>query len=166
MANIIVLGKNETIHYLLTSKGRNVDYIVSIGGPSESTPHAVSAKKHIRLQFDDVECRESTSWPRYGMLYPPTLSDIEVLVKHAPDILKVHGTVIVHCAAGVSRSAACAYILKCMQKGPGHEAECLFELEEQRPQIHPNLRVIELGQELLGSDYDLISGYKQWKKGF
>lgn len=165
MASIIVLGKTEAIHYLMSSKGRNVDAVVSIGGPSETIPSVIASKKHIRLQFDDVEFQEPTSWPRYGMLYPPTKSDIELLVTSAPDLLKGHGVVLVHCAAGVSRSSACAYILKCIQNGPGHEAECLFEIEEQRPQISPNIRIIELGQELLGEDYDLIGGYKQWKKG-
>jgi predicted protein tyrosine phosphatase len=68
--------------------------------------------------------------------------------------------VLVHCAAGISRSTAAALILLTVRKGPGKEGEALETLLEylQKAEqkglrdlagFYPNIHMIRLADELL-----------------
>lgn len=57
---------------------------------------------------------------------------------------------LVHCHAGLSRSAAVAYLILGDRYGSGHEGQALGQVFRIRPFACPNMRVIELGDQLLG----------------
>ncbi len=64
---------------------------------------------------------------------------------------------LVHCHAGVSRSPASMALL-IAQAMPQQPGEAIFaEIMRVRPQIWPNLRIVELGDQALGRNGDLIA---------
>ena len=67
-------------------------------------------------------------------------------------------SLLVHCHAGVSRSSA-AMALPLAQAVPDASgAEVFAEVLRIRPQIWPNLRIVELGDAVLGRRGDLVAG--------
>jgi hypothetical protein len=63
---------------------------------------------------------------------------------------------LVHCVAGISRSTAAALIAMAAH-GPGREMESAHALREVAPHAHPNRRLIQLADEILGSRGRLVS---------
>jgi hypothetical protein len=89
---------------ILCSLGRcaEVSYLVSIGDPDERPPAGYrNVRRKLRLLFADVEVEESG----------PTEEDISRIIRLADSLKTVGGKVLIHCGAGISRSAAAALIL-------------------------------------------------------
>ena len=64
---------------------------------------------------------------------------------------------MVHCAAGVSRSSATAYVIACMTTPP---AKAIYMLN---PMLHmPNERIVQYGTEIL----DNTDIWREFQKGF
>jgi len=64
---------------------------------------------------------------------------------------------LVHCHAGVSRSSASMALL-IAQAMPERPGEAIFaDILRIRPQIWPNLRIVEIGDRALGRHGDLIA---------
>lgn len=64
---------------------------------------------------------------------------------------------LVHCHAGVSRSSASMALL-IAQAMPDRPGEAIFaEILRIRPQIWPNLRIVEMGDRALGRNGELIA---------
>jgi len=68
---------------------------------------------------------------------------------------------LVHCHAGVSRSTASA-ILLLAQRNPARDPnEIVGEVARQRPQAWPNLRIVEIGDRLLGRGGALVAAARR-----
>jgi predicted protein tyrosine phosphatase len=64
---------------------------------------------------------------------------------------------LIHCHAGVSRSTAAAALILA-QAGPDRPARAVFDLVSSiRPRAWPNLRILELGDALLGRDGEIVA---------
>jgi len=126
---------------------------VSIGGPGGSTPPGFDPQnpRHLRLEFDDVshEGLHTRGWR------VPQPEDVEKLVQ-ASDALYEGDVILCHCAAGVSRSTAAAYILRCLKSGPGNESEDLEAVVRDRPVASPNLLMVRYADWQLGRDGRMI----------
>lgn len=129
-----------------------VTHVLSILDPGWPAPAALAGfgpHKKLELRFDDV------TEPRPGTV-PPAPSDIERMLAFGRDFgPDTH--LLVHCHAGVSRSAAALALLlaQAMPATPG--AEIFAHILKRRPQIWPNLRMIEFGDAMLGRAGDLIA---------
>ncbi|MBV9827634.1 MAG: protein-tyrosine-phosphatase [Alphaproteobacteria bacterium] len=131
-----------------------VTHVLSILDPEMPDPPAFAdfAPHHrLALRFHDII--EATP----GRIVPQQ-HDVERLLEFGRDI--DHSTaphVLIHCHAGVSRStAATALILA--QYDPGLPAADVLGLVAQiRPRAWPNLRILELGDTLLGRSGDLAA---------
>lgn len=67
---------------------------------------------------------------------------------------------LVHCHAGVSRSSASMALL-IAQAMPNRSGDAIFaDILRIRPQIWPNLRIVEIGDGALGRNGDLIDAAK------
>jgi predicted protein tyrosine phosphatase len=156
MAKIMIASRDEAVDILRNPKyNEGVSAIVSISEAHKSCPSEVEkARKDkvvLTLHFDDLDndCIEKLGKDQSGY-QPPTEKDIIPLLQNADAILNSGGLILVHCAAGVSRSAAAAFILKCLDLGKGHEAEALEYLLKGRSYIYPNDLMVDIAQELLG----------------
>ena len=131
-----------------------VSYLVSIGEPEERPPAGYrNVRRKLRLQFADVEVEESG----------PTEEDISRIIGLADSLKTVGGKVLIHCGAGISRSAAVALILYACWLGPGREQEAMEKVFTLRPIAKPNRRMVMLADKILGREGRLIDALT-WEK--
>jgi predicted protein tyrosine phosphatase len=126
--------------------------VVSIGEPGTDPPPGFQPMNpmHVRLEFHDV-------WEPVaddGIVFP-AIEHVETLLDAAP-VLRTAPTVYCHCMAGISRSTAAAYTLRCLWMGPGKEMEALDAVLEDRPIAEPNPILVRLADEALGRDGAMV----------
>lgn len=129
--------------------------VVSIGEPGSPTPYGFKdmSPLHLRLEFHDIV--EPVIVDTGSMLaslrtfQPPSETDVQRLLDHAP-ILRTAELVYCHCNAGISRSTAVAYVLRCLWLGPGKESEALAAVFEDRPIADPNRLLVTHADRLMG----------------
>ena len=84
--------------------------------------------------------------------------DVAALLQFGRDLArepKAH--LLVHCHMGISRSTASMALILAQARPDRPALEALAEVRRIRAQIWPNLRVIELGDELLGRKGELVA---------
>ena len=67
---------------------------------------------------------------------------------------------LIHCAAGISRSTAIAFATLCHRAGPGFESDCFLALRRIRPSASPNPLIVEFADDLLGRNGAMIETIK------
>lgn len=67
------------------------------------------------------------------------------------------GHLLVHCHAGVSRSTAAAALILAQAEPDRPAREALDAVAQLRPRAWPNLRLLELGDALLGRDGEIVA---------
>ena len=132
-----------------------VSHVLSILDPEWPAPavfESFGAHERLELRFHDV-IEES---PGAVM---PSAAHVERLFAFGRALELERGAephLLVHCHAGVSRSSASMALLVA-QAVPRRSGEEIFaEILQIRPQIWPNLRILELGDRMLGRGGELI----------
>ncbi|MBS7671748.1 protein-tyrosine phosphatase family protein [Croceicoccus gelatinilyticus] len=74
--------------------------------------------------------------------------------------LHSNGSLLIHCQAGVGRSAAVALMLIAHRLGRGHEEQAVADLLAIRPEATPNLVAIDLADRILGTGGSLLSALR------
>jgi predicted protein tyrosine phosphatase len=141
---------------------RDVTHVLSILDPGWPEPDALRSfdvHRRLKLHFHDV-IEALPGW------VAPERWDVELLLAFGRDLREFRREageeptethLLVHCHAGVSRSTAAA-ILILAQHHPGRPAaEAVREVARLRPRAWPNLRMIELGDALLGHGGEIIA---------
>lgn len=67
---------------------------------------------------------------------------------------------LVHCAAGVSRSTAIAFAALCQHAGPGLEPDCFRALKRIRSSAAPNPLIVEFADSLLRRNGAMVQATK------
>lgn len=133
--------------------------VVSIGEPGGPLPYGFDPRSpfNLRLEFHDIvePCEGFT---------PPGLEHIEALLRAAL-VMRTARQVYCHCMAGISRSTAVAYILRCHWGGPGCEREALEAVFIDRPQAAPNPRLVELADVYMERQGAMIEALRQREGG-
>lgn len=130
--------------------------VVSIGSPRTDPPDGFDPDhpRHLRLEFDDVH---SETTPFGGReVHPPQPRHIDTLIDRSDELL-TSDLVYCHCAAGISRSTAAAYILECRHRDPGAEREALESIVQDNPFASPNRRMVELADDVMERDGAMVS---------
>ncbi|QDG53591.1 hypothetical protein FIV42_23455 [Persicimonas caeni] len=125
--------------------------VVSIGSPDGPLPYGFEEDNplHLRLEFHDVLNPDPGAYDDTDAeIRPPKREDVELIRRHA-ESLRQAGVVYCHCNAGISRSTAVAYILRCIWRGPGCEEECLQAVFDDRPEAEPNELLVRYADEML-----------------
>jgi len=128
---------------------REVSHVLSILDPSEPEPEAFGAYgEHARLELKFHDIIEETP----GFL-APQLEHVGQMLEFGQDLLRDPANarhLLVHCHAGISRSTASMTLLLA-QAQPDLSADQVFaQVIHIREKAWPNLRILTLGEELLG----------------
>jgi predicted protein tyrosine phosphatase len=134
--------------------GAGVTHVLSIIGPDWPDPPTFAAfPPHHRLTL----CFHDVIEPRPELL-PPTTADVERLLAFGREpALAADGHLLIHCHAGVSRSTAAAALILAQARPDRAAREVLDAVTQLRPRAWPNLRMIELGDALLGRNGELAA---------
>jgi predicted protein tyrosine phosphatase len=136
-----------------------VTHVLSILDPGWPEPEALGAfdpHQRLELRFHDV-IDAGPGW------IAPESRDIEQLLTFGRNLIEARGThLLVHCHAGVSRSTAAATLILA-QAHPDRPAEqALLTVVRQRPRAWPNLRILELGDDLLGRRGQIVNAARAY----
>jgi predicted protein tyrosine phosphatase len=140
---------------LVLHRPSGVTHVLSILDPGWSEPTEFDLwERHDRLllRFHDV----IEDQPLGGMT-PPNAEHLAAILQFGRK-LPVDRPVrlLVHCHAGVSRSTASAVVLLAQREPARDPHDIVAEICRDRPQAWPNLRIIEIGDELLGRRGGLV----------
>jgi predicted protein tyrosine phosphatase len=149
---ITVCGLDE----LDTHRDARVSHVLSILDPEWPVPAVFDrfgGHRKLELRFHDViDERPGSVAPRPG--------DVQQVLAFGAaldrePVADLH--LLVHCHAGVSRSSASMALL-IAQAIPDRPGDAIFaDILRIRPQIWPNLRIVEMGDRALGRNGDLIA---------
>jgi predicted protein tyrosine phosphatase len=139
----IVIADRSAAGRILCSPRRCSEfaYLVSIGAPQERQPAGLQNVRHrLRLVFEDTVTEEEGG---------ASASDIERLIRFGRRVDLSTGKVLVHCQAGISRSAAAAIVIVATILGPGQEVGAVEHVRRTHPHTRPNRRMLEIADTLL-----------------
>jgi len=121
-------------------------HVISLRGPDQPDSehpmykHEQYCAAIVIRKFDDVWLDKHG---QQGYILPSkedVQACLDFVTEHSP------ANLLVHCAAGVSRSSATAYLVACTMK-PASEAITMLN-----PMLHmPNERIVQYGTEILGN---------------
>jgi predicted protein tyrosine phosphatase len=128
---------------------REVSHVLSILDPSEPEPEAFGAYgEHARLELKFHDIIEETP----GFVAPQH-EHVGKMLKFGQELLCDPENVrhlLVHCHAGISRSTASMTLLLAQAQPDLSAAQVLAQVVHIREKAWPNLRILTLGEELLG----------------
>ena len=97
-------------------------------------------------------------------VFPPERHDVARFLNWAETVpYPRHGTMLIHCHAGISRSTACALAFLSLKHGPGSEKTCIEHIASIRPQTNFNDLIVLLADELLDRRGALSGAVEAWK---
>jgi predicted protein tyrosine phosphatase len=135
------------LHELDGANDPHATHVLSIldpGMPQPATFASWPAHARLELRFDDV----IEDAPGFQ---PPTADHVAQVLAFGRSLqAERDGHLLVHCYAGISRSSASMYLMLAQARPDRAPAELLAEVARIRPQIWPNLRMVELGDAALG----------------
>ncbi|HEY8368728.1 MAG TPA: protein-tyrosine-phosphatase [Thermodesulfobacteriota bacterium] len=153
--DVSVCGIPELADY----RTAGVSHVLSILDPEAPEPDAFGAfGEHTRLElrFHDVIDEQD------GQV-APSRDDIAALLAFGEDLLRApreDAHLLVHCHAGISRSTAALTLLLAQARPDRPAAEALARVVRVRPLAWPNLRVVELGDDLLGRRGEIVAAVR------
>jgi predicted protein tyrosine phosphatase len=75
--------------------------------------------------------------------------------------LEPRDRIIIHCAAGISRSTAAAFALFCQRADPGLERLCLEHVMSLRPCGRPNRMLVYWADKILQKDGRMLEALEE-----
>lgn len=133
--DLTVCGKNQVRKVVKRFGATHLISIVDVGDRMP-TPHRITREHHLTVKFDDVESPDIAN--------APTRADIERVMEWVGR-LSGDARLVIHCAAGVSRSTALAFALLCREMEVISARDKLLEI---RPQASPNALMTALFDEM------------------
>jgi predicted protein tyrosine phosphatase len=146
--NFTVCGIDE----LPLHRVAGVTHLLSILDPDLPAPQSLAlfaVHRRLELRFHDV------IEPQPGWVAPEA-ADVERLLAFGAELGR-QAHLLVHCHAGVSRSTAAAALILAQQQPELPAAAALERVLRLRPQAWPNLRILELGDTLLGRGGEIVA---------
>jgi predicted protein tyrosine phosphatase len=151
---ITICGLSE----LRQHRDARVSHVLSILDPEFPAPTAFAdygAHEKLELRFDDIIHEQEK-------LTAPQMAHVEQLLAFGAGLeSEPEAHLLVHCHMGISRSTASTTLLVA-QAAPEMPADDIFAaLLKIRPQIWPNLRILEMGDKKLGRNGALVEGVRK-----
>ena len=134
-----------------------VSHVLSILDPDWPVPDAFGAygdHARLELRFNDVI---EESYPDRSAPQQEHVADLLAFGRGLLGVPHDDAHLLVHCHAGISRSTA-SMALVLAQALPDVPADRIFgEVLRIRPQAWPNLRILEIGEAMLGRRGELVA---------
>jgi predicted protein tyrosine phosphatase len=133
-----------------------LSHVLSILDPDAPEPPvfgSFSEHERLELRFDDVI-------EDFPDKVAPRRQDVEEILAFGRDLVgepSATANLLVHCHAGVSRSTAAMTLILAQARSDLADDEILAEVLRIRSLAWPNLRIIELGDALLGRNGAIVS---------
>jgi predicted protein tyrosine phosphatase len=147
------------IEELDAHQAAGVTHVLSLLDPGWPHPEAFAgfgAHRRLDLRFHDIVD------PLPG-LRPPGAQDVAALLEFvAPLAATPDLHLLVHCQKGLSRSTAALALALAQARADLPADEVLAEMGRLRPRAWPNLRIIELGDAMLGRGGSLVAAVGAW----
>jgi predicted protein tyrosine phosphatase len=149
---ITICGIDELIDH----SAAQVTHVLSILDPDTPEPAAFGRYgEHARLElrFHDVIEANVNGYNS------PQRHHVEKLLAFGRDLMKEpEGTphLLVHCHMGISRSTAAAALLLAQARPDWTGPRVMAEIAGVRSKAWPNLRMVEIGDDMLGRGGDLV----------
>ncbi len=138
----------------------NVTHVVSILDPTTPEPDAFThygEHAKLELRFHDVI---EDNVPGY---LSPQRHHVEKLLAFGREAMVEpgdHGHLLIHCHMGISRSTAAAVLLLADDRPDWSASEVMNHIASIRGKAWPNLRMIELGDDILGQGGNLVEAVR------
>jgi predicted protein tyrosine phosphatase len=149
---ITVCGIEELVGHCTAG----ASHVLSILDPAFPVPEAFGSfgeHERLELRFDDIIDEEP------GKI-APSVADIDQILAFGRDLMaepRRDAHLLVHCHAGISRSTA-AMTLILAQALPGQPADAVLAMVHAiREKTWPNIRMIEMGDAMLGRGGTLVA---------
>lgn len=121
-------------------------------------PAVIQAHRHLLLHMNDIAFKGT------GDLVAPDETHVRDIIDFAAH-WDQRAPLIVHCWMGVSRSPAAAVVVALSLKPDQSEEALARRLRAASPYATPNMRIIEIGDALLGRDGRLVKAIKGIGRG-
>lgn len=153
MPNLLltILGEDE----VWLDRPHNVTHLISIRSPQHKlpVPGYQTVPSWLFLRFDDVVAAKVAAAELAGYA-PPQEKHVRCILKFAAQIDRAIRSgrdvnLLSHCAMGISRSAAAAFIVLAALYGPSYEKHALADVLSARPIAEPNDRMVALADDQL-----------------
>jgi predicted protein tyrosine phosphatase len=143
-------------------EARGVTHVLSILDPGFPEPDSIrhfDIGRRLRLHFHDV-IEALPGW------IAPERWDVELLLAFGRTLgdpalvtrMEAPGThLLIHCHAGLSRSTASAILLLAQREPARAARDIVGQVIRLRPQAWPNLRMVEMGDALLGRGGEIVA---------
>jgi predicted protein tyrosine phosphatase len=139
-------------------RDQGVTHVLSLLNPGWDEPEpfrAFAPHERLDLRFHDIVD------PLPG-LRRPAPGDVAALLDFGRALAASPGAhLLVHCEKGLSRSTASLALILAQARGDWPADAVLAEVVRLRPRAWPNLRIIELGDALLGRGGSLVAAAAQ-----
>ena len=136
-----------------------VTHVLSLLDPGWEAPAAFdhyAAHDRLDLRFHDIVD------PLPG-LRRPRPEDVAALLRFASAMAETPAAhLLVHCQKGLSRSTAALVLILAQARPDLAAGDIMAEVVRLRPRAWPNLRIIELGDAMLGRNRALVAAVAQW----
>jgi predicted protein tyrosine phosphatase len=133
---------------------RQVSHVLSILDPEQAEPEAFGAYgEHARLELKFHDVIEEQP----GFLAPQP-EDVAKILAFGRDILRDPENLrhlLVHCHMGISRSTAAMALLLAQSQPDAHASAVMARILAIRDKAWPNLRILMMGEKLLGRKGEL-----------
>lgn len=135
-----------------------VTHVLSLldpGWPAPAPLGGFASRSRLDLRFHDIV-------DALPGLRPPGPDDVAALLAFGRGVVETEQAhLLVHCQKGLSRSTAALGLILAQARPHMPAAEIVAEIVRMRPRAWPNLRILELGDALLGRGGTLIAAAGQ-----
>jgi predicted protein tyrosine phosphatase len=136
-----------------------VSHVVSILDPGSDVPDVIRGfgqTQRLDLRFHDIIDHQEG-------LVSPQADHLRLLLQfgRAARSSELPGVFVVHCHAGVSRSTAAALLLFAQAQRIPDAQLAIRDLLEAQPNAWPNLRMVEIGDQLLNQGGSLVAAVRR-----
>ena len=161
MAKFDIVTASKKYANSVMESGEKIVGVISIGNPRSTAPVSVrgTRKPVLRLMFNDIDDRVLQVSNVKGFKVP-SKNDVMSIIQFGQRIIKKAeskgGIILCHCDCGMSRSTACAVILRSIYHGKDKEGIVIKQVEMENPSAMPNLRMIRIADKIMERNGKLL----------